>query len=423
MKRICVIGFGKIGQGIAANMIRHGYRVTAVDRDPDLRKAFEEGTYMSSEPGVGSLLAGAYRDGRLQVFSNIDEMRDPEAVVLCLPLLIDEEKKTVDEPFLSSLTQLAPYCRDQLLLVVETTVPVGYCRDFILPALAGKGKIHGVDFLLAHSPERIKSGTMLRQLEQVPKVIGGIDEQATERAYTLYQGFFDKELLYRVESIEAAELLKLAGMIYRDVNIALSNQLAMFAGKQGIDFSSLLPLINTDGEARLLQPGIGVGGHCTPVYPYFLINNFNSSGLRFRLAEESRFINESMASYAYSLVKDQVKERTALVLGLSFRPGVREDANSPGAQLYSLLKKEGFKVTMHDAAYPAAEIIEKGYEPGDPAVDGAALVFLTTMHPEYNDLDFKLMFSNGTRHLVDGRNMLNREKVREAGITYTGIGH
>ena len=179
-------------------------------------------------------------------------------------------------------------------------------------------KRHGADFLLAHSPERIKSGTMLEQLKQIPKIIGGVSKEATEKAFEIYEMFFDESLLYKVESIEAAEMIKLAGMIYRDVNIALSNQLAQFADSKGIHFTDLIPLINTDREAGLLQPGIGVGGHCTPVYPYFMIENFKQAGLDFTLARQSRLINDNMAEYAISSVKDKVKTKKALLLGFEF---------------------------------------------------------------------------------------------------------
>ncbi len=423
MKTIGVIGFGKIGQAIAANMLRRGgYKVVAVDTDTSLLNDFNTSIFSSKEPGVEKLLTDAYKNRQLELANDFSGMENAEAVVLSLPLLVNEEKKTIDTAFLESLHQLLPYCKNRLLIVVETSVPVGYCRTVLLPALEANGKKHGIDFLLAHSPERIKSGTMLEQLDRVPKIIGGITEEATARAYDVYAGFFKKELLHCLDSIEAAEMLKLAGMIYRDVNIALSNQLAMFANKAGIDFPALLPLINTDGEAHLLQPGIGVGGHCTPVYPYFLIENFRKAGLEFTLASEGRNINESMAAYVFSLVKDKLTTKKALILGLSFRPNVKEDANSPGAQLYKVLKNEGFEVYLHDAEYTAEELKEKGFATADPDTVKVETVFLATMHKQYQQLDFNKMASNGVRYLVDGRNALPKEKVESAGINYMAIG-
>src|SRR5207342_2036899 len=179
--------------------------------------------------------------------------------------------------------------------------------------------------------------------------------------FEIYRWFFDENLLHQVESIEAAEMIKLAGMIYRDVNIALSNQLAQFADSKGIHFTDLIPLINTDREAGLLQPGIGVGGHCTPVYPYFMIENFKQAGLDFSLGSQSRLINDSMAEYAISLVKDKVQTKKALLLGLSFRPNVKEDALSVAYRLNEVLVNKGFEVSLHDVEYSPEEITAKGF--------------------------------------------------------------
>jgi nucleotide sugar dehydrogenase len=253
--------------------------------------------------------------------------------------------------------------------------------------------------------------------------MGGISEEATQKAYEIYQWFFEKELLHPLKNIEAAEMLKLAGMIYRDVNIALSNQLAQFANTAGIDFTDLIPLINTDREANLLQPGIGVGGHCTPVYPYFLIENFKQAGLDFTLATQGRLINDQMADYAVSLVKDKVKNKKALVLGLSFRPNVKEDTLSITYFINDVLLKAGFEVYVHDAEFSADEIKEKGFNPAAIYESGCEVAFLVTMHGEYENIDFKKLAKAGIKYFVDGRNKIRQDKVKQAGIEYVGIGH
>ena len=319
---------------------------------------------------------------------------------------------------------MAPYLEGKTLIVIETSVPIGYGRKIVLPIIELQGKQHGTDFLLAYSPERIKSGTMLEQLMQIPKVIGGVSKEATDKAYETYQWFLDKKLLHKVENIEAAEMLKLAGMIYRDVNIALSNQLAQFSNTAGINFSDLIPLINTDREANLLQPGIGVGGHCTPVYPYFLIDNFKQAGLDFTLAKQCRSINDEMAGYAVSLIKDTVKNKRALILGLSFRPDLKEDALSPAYLLNEALLKSGFEVKAHDVEFSDVELNEKGFNAAVNIYDtDCEIAFLVTMHKEYSQIDFERLASSGIKYFVDGRNNIARDKVEKAGIQYIGIGH
>ena len=423
MKRISIVGFGKIGQAIAAHILKQGISITAVDINIELQTSLENARFVTNEPGVEDVLIKAYENQVLVVTNDFSLIKGADAIIIAIPLLIDEQKKILGAPFLDTIKKIAPFTSGKVPVIIETSIPVGFSRDSVVPAFESGGKHHGADFLLAHSPERIKSGTMLEQLSQIPKIIGGVTKEATEASFEIYKLFFDESLLYKVESAEAAEMIKLAGMVYRDVNIALSNQLAQFADAKGIHFTELISLINTDREAGLLQPGIGVGGHCTPVYPYFMIENFRESGLDFTLAAQSRAINDSMVEHAVSSVKDKVKRKKALLLGLSFRPNVKEDAMSVTYRLNETLIKHGFDVTVHDAEYSTEEIMAKGFTAvSDIYESNVEVVFLVTMHKEYFQLDFEKLAKNGVRFFIDGRNSINRDDVEKSGISYTGIG-
>lgn len=423
MKRISIVGFGKIGQALAAHILQHNLSVTAIDINPNLPKIFEEEKYQTNEPGLQDILTQSYGQGALQITDKVSTIAGSDAVIVAIPLLVGKEKAIQDGPFLDCFKSLAPFFEHKMPVIIETSIPVGYGRNTVVPFIEQQGKKHGIDFLLAHSPERIKSGTMLQQLVSTPKVIGGVSPEATEKARVVYEWFFDRKLLHAVGSIEEAELVKLAGMVYRDINIALSNQLAQFANKKGINFSDLIPLINTDGEAHLLLPGIGVGGHCTPVYPYFLIENFQSAGLQFDLAIRARQINDSMASYAVSLLKDRVFHKRALILGLSFRPNVKEDTFSTTYLLHEALTAEGFWVSVHDSEFSADELASRHLEPEtDIYAKGYEVVLLVTAHRQYQAIDFFQLYQSGCRIFVDGRNVFDRSKVEAAGIRYIGIG-
>ncbi len=424
MGRISIIGFGKIGQAIAANILKQNINVIAIDTNPSLRIAFEKGEYETKEPGLWDILTYAFEEKKLSITEDFSLAKESDAIIIAISLLIDKQKKTLYKPFLEAIIKLTPFLKDKTLIIIETSVPVRFARDIVMPVIEKEGKVYGKDFLLAHSPERIKSGSMLKQLEQIPKVIGGISEEATEKAYKIYQRFFDQNLLHKVETIEAAEMLKMAGMIYRDVNIALTNQLAQYANTNGIDYAGLIPLINTDKEANLLQPGIGVGGHCTPVYPYFLIDNFQKAGLDFTLAKQSRLINDSMAGYAVSLIRDQVKIKKALILGLCFRPNVKEDALSTTYLLHEELLKDGFEVWVNDIEFDEEELRERKLNPCCNIYDSnCEVAFLVTLHNEYNLIDFEKLAASGIKYFVDGRNRIPGDKVEKAGIKYLGIGH
>lgn len=423
MQKISIVGFGKIGQAMAAHILRQGWQVTAIDNNEAQVKSYIGDGFHSVEPGIEKIIQPALHSGQLQLSSDYSFVEGSEAIILCIPLLVDEAQQISKSPFLYCIQQLAPWLQQKVLLMVETSVPVGFCRKHIQPLLTMEGKEHGRDYLLAASPERIKSGTMLEQLQSIPRAVGGLDAEAGQAALKVYAHFFRKEQLILLPGTEAAEFMKLAGMIYRDVNIALSNQLAMFAQATGLNLVDLIPLINADREAALLQPGIGVGGHCTPVYPYFMMENFREAGLDFSLAAESRRINEAMAGFAWSQIKEQLNNKKVLILGLSFRPQVKEDALSVSYTLQKVLQNENVSAELNDPYYSPEEIRAKGFAPcQDIYTTDAEAVILVTMHREYNDIDWRQMKTKGVRYVLDGRNQLNRAAIEQAGLHYTGIG-
>jgi nucleotide sugar dehydrogenase len=216
--------------------------------------------------------------------------------------------------------------RPGVLISFETTVPVGTTRNRLRPLLERSGLTAGTDFDLAFSPERVKSLHVLAHLTGIPKIVGGINERSASRAADFYERYLGSPVI-NLSTLEAAEFAKLAGMVYRDVNIAIANELAAYAESVGVDFASVREAANTDGEAALLTPGIGVGGHCTPIYPYFLIKDAIRVGEPARLAELARTTNDQQVARALDRLErnwGRIRGRRVVVLGVAFRPGVRE---------------------------------------------------------------------------------------------------
>jgi len=229
-----------------------------------------------------------------------------------------------------------------------------------------------------------------------------------------------------VGSLEAAEMVKLAGMVYRDVNIALANELARYCEAVGVDFRAAADAANTDGEARLLEPGIGVGGHCTPVYPHFLIRSAQRLGVRVDMVELGRRINDEQPAHALDRLESAwgpLRGRRVLILGLGFRPQVKEHICSPAFQLHEELLRRGADVRLHDPLYSPDEIREHGFAPGslESALPAQALV-LNTAHQAYADLDFAELAAGGLQAVIDGRSFWQPERVRAAGLIYVGVG-
>ncbi len=424
--KVAVVGAGKMGLPLAARLASRGAEVVACDRDPARVAAIGRGECPIAEPGVAELLRTAVDDGNLRATTDtVAAVRACEAAVVIVPAKLAEGREP-DLSVLDAVTrQIAEAIHEGLLVSYETTVPVGTTRKRFLPRLARGGRAVGRDFFLAFSPERVKSGQVLSRLAETPKIVGGADQESARRAAAFYGRYLGAPV-ENVGSLEAAELAKLAGMVYRDVNIALANELARYAEALGLDLTRLIGPINDDGEAALLAPGIGVGGHCTPVYPYFLIDDARARGAPVGLAEAAREINDGQAAHAVRGLEralGPLAGREVLILGLGFRPGVKEHTASTAFLLRRELDERGAEVSLHDGLYRPEEIAAQGFHPG--GLDGErapAAIVLATGHPEYLDLDFGRLARRGLEAVVDGRNLWEPEAVRRHGILYLGIG-
>ena len=315
-----------------------------------------------------------------QATNTTEEVARSDAVVVLVSAMLTGEKGIDWENLVSATRAIAKGLRKGMLVSYETTVPVGGCRQYLLPILESSGLKGGIDFHIVFSPERVKSQLVFARLSKTPKVVGGIDAASAAAGEEFYGRWLGAPTI-NVGTLEAAEFVKLSAMIYRDVNIALANELATFAETAGLDIWPILDAADTDGETHLLRPGIGVGGHCTPVYPHFLIRGATQLGLHLELIELGRSINDQQPQKQVERLARSLgglAGRHVHILGLAFRPRVREDANSTARSLQTVLIKAGARVTIEDPLYESAELTTKGFAPGsicDGGVDAS--------HPQY----------------------------------------
>jgi nucleotide sugar dehydrogenase len=255
-------------------------------------------------------------------------------------------------------------------------------------------------------------------------VVGGFDAESTRLGAEFYGTYLGAEIK-RMESLEAAELVKLAGMLYRDVNIALANELAAYAEAAGVDFGAVREAANDREEPDLLIPGIGVGGHCTPVYPYFLIHDGARRNAPQRLAEEARRINDQQpARNVERLIQawGPIAGKRVHILGLGFRPDVKVDIFSTAYPLRDALVARGAIVTIEDPCYSAEELRAMGFAAARAGSDALDAAMLNTAHTAFKHPDFAQWRASGIEALVDGRDFWEPQTVRDAGIVYLGVG-
>ncbi|WP_203137763.1 nucleotide sugar dehydrogenase [Microbacterium sp. JZ31] len=411
--RIAVVALGKIGLPLAVQFADAGHEVIGVDVNPKTVELVNAGTEpFPGEAHLQEKLGELVPAGRLRATTDYaDAIPGADAVVLVVPLFVNDETWEPDFAWMdAATTSLAEHLTAGTLVSYETTLPVGTTRGRWKPMLErGSGLTEGVDFHLVFSPERVLTGRVFEDLRKYPKLIGGLSDEGARRAREFYEAVlqFDERAdlprpngVWDLGSAEAAEMAKLAETTYRDVNIGLANQFALFAANNGIDVYQVIEACNSQPYSHIHRPGIAVGGHCIPVYPRLYLSTDPDADI----VRTARVLNASMperlVAQAQGLLGDLQGVR-AVVLGAAYRGGVKETAFSGVFATVDALKQRGAEVRVHDPLYTDEELGRLGFEPYAMG-DEADLAILQTDHGDYRELGPADL--PGVRLLVDGRN-------------------
>ena len=426
--KIAVVALGKIGLPLAVQFAKKGHHVIGCDvnqKTVDLINAGEEP--FPGENFLAEYLAEVVTSGHLvATVDTTAAVRDSDAVVIVVPLFVNNDG-IPDFGWMDAATEkIAAGLKPGTLVSYETTLPVGTTRNRFAPALEkGSGLKAGVDFHLVFSPERVLTGRVFADLRKYPKLVGGINDASTEAGIAFYKAVLDfddrpdlaeKNGVWNLGTSEASEMAKLAETTYRDVNIALANQFAIFAEGANIDIAKVIAASNSQPYSHIHQPGIAVGGHCIPIYPRFYLWNDPEA----TVVRSAREANAAMPEHAVKLLADNfgdLSEKTVAVLGISYRGGVKESAFSGIFGVVTALKARGANVVVHDPMYTDEEIAGLGFTPY-PLGQVVDAVILQADHKEYKSLT-KTDFP-GVRAVVDGRRTMDRKNFE--GVTFRVIG-
>jgi nucleotide sugar dehydrogenase len=413
-----------MGLPLACVLGKHGAHVTVADVNPALVETINAGNCPYEEPGLAPLMTALHAQQRLAATTDTAAAAaNSDVIIVIVPAHLTAERDIDFSILQAASAEVGRGLQRGSLVIYETTVSVGGTRRKLVPVLEEKSGLKaGVDFQVGYSPERVKANLVLERLENTPKVVGGMDAASLERTASVYREYL-RAPIDEVGTIEAAEMTKLLGMLYRDVNIALANELAGFCELAGVDFDRVRASANSDGEANLLLPGIGVGGHCTPVYPYFLTRESRRLGMTQRISEAAREINDQQPGRQLERVArfwKPLRGQRVNVLGLGFRPGVKVDTFSPAYTLRAELQRLGAEVSISDPYYGDDELRALGFQSAPP--ESAKLVVLNTAHPQFARPDFAAWKRAGVEVVLDGRNAWDQVAAEAAGLLYFGIG-
>jgi nucleotide sugar dehydrogenase len=424
---VAVVGLGKIGLPLAAQYTSQGQYVVGCDINPAVVDAVNAGhSPILEEPGLQDKVADATHRGLLRATTDTaGAVRECSVVVVIVPLLVDGDHNIDYRAIDSATAAVGRGMQPGTLVVYETTLPVGTTRGRLRAALEqASGLRVGADFFLAFSPERVQSGRIFRDLLTYPKIVGGIDVASTCRAVAFYRSVLGGAEVWEVRDAETAEFVKLIENTYRDVNIALANQFACFAADRGLAVDEAIAAANSQPLSDIHRPGIGVGGHCIPVYPYFLINAARDGEMSLSL--EARRVNDSMERWALARLEEVLGGlvgKRVLILGLAYRENVKETAFSVTPRLIDRLEKSGATAIVNDPLFAPDEISRFGTKPAAlETLPECEAVILQAYHDHYRSIDWRRIAGLGCRVVLDGRNALDRQAIEDAGMHYLGIG-
>jgi UDP-N-acetyl-D-glucosamine dehydrogenase len=401
MRKIGVIGLGYVGLPLAVAFAREGCEVVGVDVDSRKIAEIEAGRSYIEDVSAGEL---AEVSGRLSVGTRYGPLAEVEAVLICVPTPLSRNREPDLGPLMEAGRSLAGVLKAGQLVVLESTTYPGTTRERLLPLLGESGLSAGRDFHLAFSPERVDPGRTDYTLRNVPKVVGGLTEACAERARDVYGIVCDE--IVQVSTPEAAELTKLLENVFRAVNIALVNELAMLTDRMGIDVWEVVEAAATKPYGFMrFEPGPGMGGHCMPVDPFYLSWRAREFDMTTEFVELAGRINQQMPYHcvakAQRALNDSglaVKGARILVVGVSYKPGVGDVRESPALKIIGLLRELGGEVSYHDPHVP--ELPELGLASVSAEGAGEAdLVVVVTAHPDVDHAEL----ARRARLLVDLR--------------------
>jgi nucleotide sugar dehydrogenase len=437
--RVAVIGLGYVGSCIAAALTERGADVIGIDVDQRLVDELRGGYCRFREDELGGILARSVAAGGLCVTTDYAAVRTADVVLVTVGTPTYPDGTLADEQLRGACAELSGHIRAGQLIVLKSTVPPGTTRSFVRPLLERGGLTAGTDFGLAFTPERLAEGSALRELRTFPMVAGGLTGESAAAAAEFWRRALEVEVTM-LDSLEAAEIVKLADNWWIDLNIALGNELAKLCSLFDVDVLDVIRSANAipkgTGHVNILLPSVGVGGSCLTKDPWMVWQSARERGLEIVTAPAGRTVNEAMPGYTAQVILDGLSSvgkdpagSVVAVLGLAFKNNTGDLRATPVQGAVVALAKAGASVRLFDPLADQATAQELfGIKPAatlEEAVTGADCVAVLALHNEFESIDFGALPVSDSCLLFDGRAYYSKEKIAELramGYVYQGIG-
>lgn len=421
-KTIAIVGLGYVGLPLALLADAKGYRVIGIDSNKEKISKIKR----KEAPFKDDRISEQLKNSEIEVTTDYSLAGRASLIAICVPTPVFDNHMPNLEPVKSASLGIAPYIKRGQIIVLESTVNPGVCEGVMMPLLENvSGLKAGRDFHLSHCPERINPGDEKWNVENISRVVGSLDEIGLKKTAEFYESIITGAVR-KMGSIKEAEAVKVVENSFRDINIAFVNELAQSFTKLGIDVVNVINGASTKPFSFLAHyPGCGVGGHCIPVDPYYLIEYAKNNGFEHRFLSLARKINNGMPKFTVELAEEALEDvgipangSKVAVLGLAYKGNIDDARESPSYEIIKHLKKIGAETKVYDPYIPAESDAENLGE----AIAGCDTVILATAHEEFKSIEPEVLKKAGVKILIDGRNCLDGNKFSETGIIYKGIG-
>ncbi len=421
---VTVIGLGYVGFPLSLAITKSGkYKVFGLTRNSNNINSIK-----NKLAPVDNITASLDIDKLdLTVTSKAQEcLPISDFIVICVPTPVHKNHSPDLSPIVTTSKLIAKFLRPHQVIILESSVNPGVCEEVILPILEGSGLKGGVDFELSHCPERINPGDPRWNVYNISRNVGSLTKRGSRITANFYRSFL-KAHINMMDSLKEAESTKILENTFRDVNIALVNELAQSFDKMGINLIKVIKgAANKPFAFMPHYPGCGVGGHCIPVDPYYLIDKAKDFGFNHKLMNAARQINNNMPKYtvglllsALSISREKIREYTVGVLGVTYKTNIADTRESPAISVINILKRKGIRVEIFDPFVKDLSTVENIHELFSKC---KALILCTAHTSIINNMIPKKLTEYKIKFVIDGRNCLNGEAIANAGIYYKGVG-
>ena len=421
---VCIVGMGYVGLPLAAIAANKGYEVYGFDNDKAKLELIKKGITPFKEEFLEKLLPKV--KNKIHVFSDTPNlMKKCDIHIIAVPTPVDEKYYPDLGPVISASKIIAKNMKKGSLVILESTVNPGVSEEVVRPIFEKEGFTVGEDVFIAHCPERVNPGDPKWNVSNIPRVVGSFDEIGLARAKEFYEDIVDAQIM-PMESIREAEAVKITENSFRDINIAFVNELAKSFERMDIDVTNVIRGASTKPFSFMAHwPSCGVGGHCIPVDPYYLIEKAKENDFDHIFLRAARTINNSMPAYTVEVLQDalnkiekSVKGTKIGMLGMSYKANVSDLRESPSFKIIKALKAHQGKAEIFDPYIPNHSTVESL----DELLEKSEALIIATNHKEFINIPVEKFVKYGIKVIVDGKNCLNKEEIEKHGIIYKGIG-